>query len=190
MLASAAAATLIAGTAGLAQPRPGGSPASPAAGAALGAQGGGANSGGPPPPLAQPTPQALYQDGYSYPAYGEPHYGDPRYDPRYGPQGWGYGHRPGEWVGIRERGYWLNRRIDRAVDAGYMGRREAHDLQRDILGLEGLEYRYIQQGMAPWMRADLDRRFDFMAQRVKDVPAPPPPPPRYYGHERDNYYGR
>jgi hypothetical protein len=40
------------------------------------------------------------------------------------------------------------------------------------------------------MRADLDRRFDFMAQRVKDVPAPPPPPPRYYGHERDNYYGR
>jgi hypothetical protein len=158
------------------------------AGALLGALAGG---GGPQPQQQPPA----YQPGYNYPTYGDQHYGDPRYDPRYGAQGWGYGHHPGEWVGIEQRADWLNHRIDRAVMAGYMSRRQAYGLRRDIRGLEGLEDRYNDQGMAPWMREDLDRRFDALAQRVNDPPPPPrpdydhehyqygpPPPPGEYGH--------
>jgi hypothetical protein len=116
-------------------------------------------------------------------------------DWRYGQQGWGYGHRPGEWISIRDRDVWLSRRIDRAVDNGDLSRREAHDLRRDMQGLEGLEYRYLQQGLAPWMRDDLDRRFQGLTDRVRDS-NPPPPPPRY-GDDRyappppqGGYYGR
>lgn len=156
------------------------------AGAVLGALTGGANNPSPPPP-PQPPPPAYRPDG-DYRDHGDPRdqrYGDRGYDP-YGPQGWGYGHRPGEWVPIRERDAWLERRIDRAVEDGDMSRREAGDLRRDIARLEGLENRYAHQGMAPWMRSDLDRRFSALSDRVRT----PPPPRREDDHgygQRDNY---
>ena len=136
-----------------------------AAGAVLGALGG--NGAAPPPPQPAPPPPP-----------------PPGGDWRYGPEGWGYGHRPGEWVGIRDRAVWLDRRIDRASDAGYISRRETRDLRRDLAALQDLEYRYMRQGMAPWMRTDLDRRFDTLADRV-----PMPPPPRDYHRDR-GYDGR
>ncbi len=60
-----------------------------------------------------------------------------------------------------------------------MSRREARELRRDLADLEDLENRYRRQGLAPWMREDLDRRFDALASRVND--ALPPPQPRDYG---------
>ncbi|HVY33820.1 MAG TPA: hypothetical protein VG960_05300 [Caulobacteraceae bacterium] len=141
-----------------------------AAGAVLGALLGGAlNNNGAPPPQAQQA----YPPGYAYPVYGDQRYGDPRYDPRYGQQGWGYGRRPGEWISIHDRADWLNRRIDHEVADGDMSRREARDIRRDLAGLEGLEDRYRRQGMAPWMREDLDRRFDGVAERVHQDGPPP-----------------
>ena len=59
----------------------------------------------------------------------------------------------------------------------------------DLEDLEDLEGRYQRQGMAPWMREDLDRRFDALAERVRDVG----PPDRDYGHYRNGpagSYGR
>ena len=175
-----------------------------AAGALLGALGANAYNNQQQPPYQQQQPPPPPPQGPqgppnfdNHPNWGDQHYGDPRFDPRYGAGGWGYGHRSGEWVSIRERDVWLGRRIDRAVYAGYLGRREQRDLQRDMQGLEALEYRYMQQGLAPWMRADLDRRFDGLVDRVGDSAppppprddyrnAPPPPPPgndgNYYGH--------
>lgn len=156
-----------------------------AAGAVLGALLGGNTNPPPEPPPQRGYPQGYaYPPGYAYPTYGDQHYGDPRYDPRYGDQGWGHGRRAGEWVSIRERADWLDQRIDHELQDGDMSRREARDLRRDLAGLEGLEDRYRSQGMAPWMREDLDRRFDGLAERIHQDPphreAPPPPPPPYY----------
>jgi len=162
------------------------------AGAVLGALG--ANASNDYPPQQRPQPYA------QQPQMGPPPPGGG--DWRYGQQGWGYGHRPDEWVSIRERDVWLDRRIDRDLASGDMSRREARDLRRDMQGLEALEYRYHQQGFAPWMRDDLNSRFDGLVQRVRgaappapaygdrdrtdrdraDQPPPPPPAGGYYGH--------
>ena len=153
-----------------------------AAGAVLGALLGGSNTYNAPPPQPGYPQGYAYPPGYAYPTYGDQHYGDPRFDPRYGDQGWGHGHRPGEWVSIRERADWLSRRIDHELVDGDMSRREAQDLRRDLAGLEALEDRYRYQGMAPWMREDLDRRFDGLAERMhQDPPHRDAPPPPYYG---------
>jgi len=161
------------------------------AGAVLGALAGAGNAGSPPPPGPPPPPPGYqpgyaYPPGYDYPAYGDQRYGDPRYDPRYGAQGWGYGRRPGEWVSIRERADWLSQRIDHELEDGDLSRREARELRRDVADLEDQEDRYRRQGMAPWMREDLDRRFDALAERVHQDPPRHDdhrdgPPPGYYG---------
>jgi hypothetical protein len=102
------------------------------------------------------------------PAYGDPRYGDPRFDYRY-QQGWyGYGRRPGEWVSIRDRADWLDRRIDRAYDQGRLSRSDARDLRRELRFIEDQEERYTRDGrLGPGERADLDRRFDNLAQRIR-----------------------
>jgi hypothetical protein len=99
--------------------------------------------------------------------YGDPHYGDPRYDRHYAQGGWGYGHRPGEWVAIRDRADWLSQRIDRAVQDGRLGRRDARDLRSQLNGIEDMEARYMRdRRLGPGERADLDRRFDALSSRI------------------------
>jgi hypothetical protein len=99
--------------------------------------------------------------------YGDPHYGDPRYDRHYAQGGWGYGHRPGEWVSIRDRADWLSQRIDRAVQDGRLGRRDARDLRMQLNGIEDMEARYMRdRHLGPGERADLDRRFDALSSRI------------------------
>jgi hypothetical protein len=102
------------------------------------------------------------------PVYGDQRYGDPRFDYRY-QQGWyGYGHRPGEWVRIRDRADWLDMRIDRGVREGRLDRRDARDLRRQLDFIEEQEDRYTRDGrLGPRERADLDRRFDDLAQRIR-----------------------
>jgi hypothetical protein len=99
--------------------------------------------------------------------YGDPHYGDPRYDRHYAQGGWGYGHRPGEWVSIRDRADWLSQRIDRSVQDGRLGRRDARDLRNQLNGIEDMEARYMRdRRLGPGERADLDRRFDDLSNRI------------------------
>jgi hypothetical protein len=117
--------------------------------------------------------------------YGDPHYGDPRYDPHYAQGGWGYGHRPGEWVPIRDRAHWLDDRIDRAVRDGRIGRRDAQDLRQQLNFIQDEEGRYMRDGRLDGReRADLDRRFDDLQRRISyeegGPPGPPPPRDRRY----------
>ena len=102
------------------------------------------------------------------PVYGDPHYGDPRYDPHYAQGGWGYGHRPGEWVSIRDRADWLNMRIDRAQREGRLSRGDARDLRRQLGSIEDMEARFLRDGRLDGReRADLDRRFDELQARIR-----------------------
>jgi hypothetical protein len=102
------------------------------------------------------------------PAYGDQRYGDPRYDYRYQQGWWGYGHRPGEWVSIRDRESWLDMRIDRAQREGRLSRGDARDLRRQLSFIEDQEARYMRDGhLGAGERADLDRRFDDLAQRIR-----------------------
>jgi hypothetical protein len=102
------------------------------------------------------------------PAFGDQRYGDPRFDYRYQQGWWGYGHRPGEWVRIRDRADWLDMRIERGVREGRVDRRTARDLRRELGFIEDQEDRYMRDGrLGPRERADLDQRFDNLAQRIR-----------------------
>lgn len=115
--------------------------------------------------------------------YGDPHYGDPRFDRNYVQGGWGYGHRQGEWISIRDRADWLGQRIDRAQRDGRLGRRDARDLRNQLSGIEDMEARYMRdRHLGPGERADLDRRFDDLSRRIRfeaDDRRGPPGPPRF-----------
>jgi hypothetical protein len=101
----------------------------------------------PPPPGLAPPPQGR--------------------DWRYEQGGWGYGHRPGEWVPIRDRANWLNDRIDRAQRDGRIGRRDARDLHRQLDDVVNLEGRYTRDGrLGAGERDDLQRRFDDLERRI------------------------
>jgi hypothetical protein len=129
-----------------------------AAGAFVGGAIAGALGAGPPPPPPPAPP----------PVYGQPGYGDPRGDWRYAQGGWGYGHRPGEWVPIRDRAPWLEERIRRAVDAGRLSPEAARDLHRSVDRLEDMEAGMIRDGLyGPPERADLDHRWDDLAGRFR-----------------------
>ncbi|MDB5458343.1 MAG: hypothetical protein JWO72_84 [Caulobacteraceae bacterium] len=105
--------------------------------------------------------------------YGDPHYGDPRYDSRYTQGGWGYGHRTGEWVPIRNRADWLDQRIARAQRDGRLSRVDARDLRRQLAMIEDQEARYQRDGRFDAReRADLDRRFEALSQRISYEAAP------------------
>jgi hypothetical protein len=125
-------------------------------------------AGGPPPP---PPPQAY---GGPPPAFGDQRYGDPRFDPRYAEGGWGFGHRPGEWVAIRDRAGWLDMRIDRAQREGRIDGDEARDLRGELHRIEDMEARMVRDGrFGPGERADLDHRFDDLSARVRFDAGPP-----------------
>jgi hypothetical protein len=124
-----------------------------------GAIAGALGAGAPPPPPPPPGPP---------PAWGQPGYGDPHADWRYAQGGWGYGHRPGEWVPIRDRAPWLEERIRRAVEAGRISPDAGRDLHRSVDRLEDMEAGMMRDGLyGPQERADLDRRWDDLAGRFR-----------------------
>jgi hypothetical protein len=71
-------------------------------------------------------------------------------------------------VSIRDRADWLDKRIDRGTREGRIDRRAARDLRRELGSIEDLEARYMRdRRLGPGERADLDRRFDDLAQRIR-----------------------
>ena len=80
------------------------------------------------------------------------------------------------WVSINQRQAQLDRRIDQGVRNGSLNRREAYRLRGEFNDIARLEYRYRQNGLNGWERADLDRRFDQLSAQI-----------RYERH--DNQYG-
>jgi hypothetical protein len=71
-------------------------------------------------------------------------------------------------VRIRDRADWLDRRIDRAQQQGRISGRDARDMRRELSAIEDQEDRYTRDGrLDPRERADLDRRFDDLSQRIR-----------------------
>lgn len=73
----------------------------------------------------------------------------------------------GGWQSISQRKYQLDRRIDRGERNGQLSRREATRLRYDLTALVRLERSYIQGGLSYRERADLDRRYDWLAMQVR-----------------------
>ncbi len=97
-----------------------------------------------------------------------PHYSQdyrPGYDPRHGYDR-GYGHDR-DWSPIARRLERLDQRIERGIERGQITRREAAGLRAEFHQLVRLEHRYSRNGLSWQERADLDARFDHLAQRVR-----------------------
>lgn len=74
---------------------------------------------------------------------------------------------PRGWDPINSRIERLDTRIDRGISRGDLTRREAALLRRDLNGVAQLEYRYVRNGLTRAEQADLNRRFDVLAQRIR-----------------------
>lgn len=92
----------------------------------------------------------------------------------YGGRGWTDSR--GTWMPIDRRQDQLDRRIDRGVRDGRLTRAEAVRLRAEFRDVARLEARYRMNGLSAYERADLDRRFDRLAARIR-------------WEARDNQYG-
>jgi hypothetical protein len=119
-----------------------------------------------PPP---PPPPPYGDHGYGDRGYGDHGYGDrDRPDARYAQGGWGYGHQQGEWVPIRDRADWFEKRIGRAQSMGRLTPRQARDLRRQLFAIEDVEDDYVRDGhMGMRERFDLDQRFNDLSMRIR-----------------------
>lgn len=73
------------------------------------------------------------------------------------------------WWNINQRQAQLDRRIDQGVRSGQLTRTEAVRLRAEFRGIVALEARYRQSrpGLTMAERADLDRRFDVLARKIR-----------------------
>jgi hypothetical protein len=71
------------------------------------------------------------------------------------------------WQSINDRQDNLDRRIDMGVRNGSLTRGEAVRLRAEFNDLVRLEARYRYNGLSRGERADLDRRFDALSQRIR-----------------------
>jgi hypothetical protein len=71
------------------------------------------------------------------------------------------------WMSINDREARLESRIEAGMQRGDLTRFEARQLRSELNALEALEARYSANGLSAWERADLDRRFDILSQRVR-----------------------
>ena len=73
------------------------------------------------------------------------------------------------WWNINQRQAQLDRRIDQGVRSGQLTRAEAIRLRAEFRGLVALEARYRRTapGLTVAERADLDRRFDVLARKIR-----------------------
>lgn len=82
------------------------------------------------------------------------------------------------WMSINQRQANLDARIDAGVRSGDLTRQEAVKLRGDFRAVSNLEATYRRNGLSNWERADLDRRFDALSNRV-----------RFERHDRDDRRG-
>lgn len=61
----------------------------------------------------------------------------------------------------------LENRIQRAVNNGSISWREARVLQAEVDQIQRLEWRYRQNGVSGWEARDLERRYDYVSQRIR-----------------------
>lgn len=71
------------------------------------------------------------------------------------------------WQPIDQRQAQIEHRIEVGLRSGALTRYEAHRLRAEADALARLEARYRINGLSAWERADLDRRFDALAARVR-----------------------
>jgi hypothetical protein len=77
------------------------------------------------------------------------------------------GPRPSDWQPLAQRQDQIEHRIDDGVRSGQLTRREARSLRDQFHDLLRLEDRYRRDGLNPRERADLERRYDALADRVR-----------------------
>jgi hypothetical protein len=77
------------------------------------------------------------------------------------------GPRPGDWQPLAQRQDNIEHRIDDGMRSGQLTRREARGLRDQFHDLLRLEERYRRDGMTPRERADLERRYDALSERVR-----------------------
>jgi hypothetical protein len=77
------------------------------------------------------------------------------------------GPRPSDWQPLSQRRDNIEQRIDQGVQNGQLTRREARGLHSQFNSLLRLESRYERDGLNFRERADLQHRFDALAQRVR-----------------------
>ena len=70
------------------------------------------------------------------------------------------------WTDINQRQAQLDRRIDQGLRSGQLTRTEAYRLRGEFQTIARLETRYRTGGLSQWERADLDRRFDVLANKI------------------------
>jgi hypothetical protein len=73
----------------------------------------------------------------------------------------------GQWVSLERRKIQLDRRIERGLENGRLTPNEAARLRADFDAIARLEYRYRRGGLTAAEMADLDRRFDVLAARIR-----------------------
>lgn len=94
----------------------------------------------------------------------------------YGGRGWN--DNRGRWVGIEQRKMQLDRRIEQGLRSGQLTSSEAARLRSDFNDIASAEVRYRRNGLDARERADLDRRFDILAAKI-----------RFERTDRDRTYG-
>jgi hypothetical protein len=72
-----------------------------------------------------------------------------------------------DWTNINQRQAQLEQRIDVGVRNGQLTTREAATLRNEFQDLSRLESRYRRDGLDAGERADLDRRFDQLSERIR-----------------------
>ena len=70
------------------------------------------------------------------------------------------------WQSVNQRQANIERRIDQGVRSGALTRPEAMRLRGEFRDLARLERQYRRDGLSPWERRDLDRRFDRLSNRI------------------------
>ena len=83
----------------------------------------------------------------------------------YGGRGWNDDN--GRWVSIDRRKMQLDRRIEQGLRSGQLTRSEAARLRADFNAIARVEARYRVDGLSAREMADLDRRFDTIAQAIR-----------------------
>jgi hypothetical protein len=68
---------------------------------------------------------------------------------------------------VRQRIERINFRIERGIERGTITRREAQRLRYEVNNVSRLAQRYGHDGMSGRERADLERRLDWLQQRVQ-----------------------
>ncbi|MDO9471427.1 MAG: hypothetical protein Q7J28_00070, partial [Caulobacter sp.] len=74
----------------------------------------------------------------------------------------------GSWTSINQRQANLDARIDAGVRDGSLSRSEAASLRSEFEALVRMEADYRRNGLTAAERADLDRRFDMLSERIRD----------------------